>query len=315
MAASIDGSSNWQQLRDSITALSRATTWRAAIKEWELMHIELLDNGEYQSCLCGKTPIVELCHIRNVKNGNEATVGNICIKKFTSDRETENASLASVPTIIDACKRILKNPKTASANEALIQYAYDQGLFSENDTEFYMDIKRKRDLSTAQANYKKSLNQKLLYEVILSTQKAFTRLKSNSANTAGPKLINFAFEKGVLSAKDKNFYLQIWNRKPLSPRQEQWRMSLNNRMLQALPAYFNQAPDRPGRPGRPGHLGHLDRPGGHGAGAGAAHPAEPVAASYSPPLKRRRVQLEAPPRSTEGSQASAAAAASAASSD
>ena len=299
MAASISETRSWH-LPERIIALSHATTWPEAAQEWKLKKIKLLAAGEAKHCLCGHT-IRELCHIRNVKNANEAIVGNICIKKFTSEGgDTKNAFFASIPTIIGACKRLLKNPQAASANDALIKYASDQGLFSANATAFYMRIRKDRILVPHQAAYKKSFNQKLLYELILSPQAAFKRLESDRTNTAGPKLINFAFEKGVLQLIEKNFYLDHWNNQSLNAAQEAWRLRINDIMIKELPAYFNQAPGRPG---------------GHGAGAGAAHPAEPVAASHSPPLKRRRVQREALPPSTEGSQASASAAASAASSD
>jgi hypothetical protein len=47
----------------------------------------------------------------------------------------------------------------------------------------------------------------------LSVRGAYQRLKLTlEEGTAGPKLIDYAFNKGVIKEGDKEFYLQNWQR-------------------------------------------------------------------------------------------------------
>ena len=54
---------NFQQLKAAILALSRATDWEVAKKEWRL--VEISEADEPETCLCGHFPIIELCTISN----------------------------------------------------------------------------------------------------------------------------------------------------------------------------------------------------------------------------------------------------------
>lgn len=73
----------FEELRDTILAHSEEKIiWRLAVLEWK--HISTtrnlgLDNGI--KCVCG-TPIVEECTIRNLTNGAELVVGNVCVERF-----------------------------------------------------------------------------------------------------------------------------------------------------------------------------------------------------------------------------------------
>ena len=68
------------QLTTEILKLSVAQTWNEAKREWSLE--EIYEADEPETCLCGHYPIIELCLLRNDHNGAQATVGNICVKKF-----------------------------------------------------------------------------------------------------------------------------------------------------------------------------------------------------------------------------------------
>ncbi len=227
-------STRWD-LPTRIIELSEADAWSGAVSEWKLQDVELLGPGESESCLCGHKPIRELCHIKNTKNGLTATVGNHCIAKFSGE-ELAEADFEVVPRIISGCRRIFSDAN-ASANKELIEYAHRIGVFTERDRDFYVQVWRKRKRSDAQEGYKRSLNQKLLYEIVLSTKSAYQRLKTNPQGaTAGPKLISYAFEKGVLAERDRDFYLQVWDRanSKLTERQLSWKRGLNSRIIQQL---------------------------------------------------------------------------------
>jgi hypothetical protein len=68
------------RLAEAIVALSQGKTWDEAKLEWQLE--EIYNQDEPDTCLCGHFPIVEICVLRNGRNGNSAEVGNVCVKKF-----------------------------------------------------------------------------------------------------------------------------------------------------------------------------------------------------------------------------------------
>lgn len=218
-----------------IIGLSQASTWKEAIREWKLVEIELLEPGESKTCLCGHKPIRELCHIKNTKNGMAAIIGNHCIERFADD-ELEDADFESVPRIFQASQRLLINPK-ASANDALINHAFNVGVLTEREKTFYLDIWRKRNLTPRQAEYKRTLNTKLLYRIILSTQAAFKRLKVAPQNqTAGLRLIRYACGENVLSETERDAYLRVWHlsHEKLTPEQRVMKRNLNQRIIERL---------------------------------------------------------------------------------
>jgi len=224
-----------------IIELSEADNWPQAVREWYLRDIEMLDPGESSECLCGHKPIRELCYIANRENSETAIVGNHCIEKFDK-ADPGHEVFGAAPRIIQAALRILKD-STASANETLIDFAEQRQIFTTANAEFYRDIWRKRNLTDGQEKYKQSLNQQLLYCLILSARGAYQRLKlMPREGTAGPKLIDYAFNKGVIKERDKEFYLQNWQRVhgSLTDKQRKYKEGLNQRIIRDLSAEFDR---------------------------------------------------------------------------
>lgn len=220
------------RLPERITELS-TTPWPQAKREWKLNCITMLSDDEIaKSCLCGHTPIHELCHIENKVNHNRTIVGNHCIKQFSKETADDDVFTA-IPRIFDASKRILSDP-SKSANEDLINHAYDRGVFNKWEKDFYLNVWRKRSLSSAQEKIKDRLNTRLIHLVILSTRKAFERLTLRPNETTGPNVINFAHDHGVLSPREQNFYLRIWNQANLSATDRIERNRLNHKIIQEL---------------------------------------------------------------------------------
>lgn len=229
-------------LPQRITDLSVAKDWSQAVREWVPDGIEILEDG-VDACLCGHA-IKELCYIRNTKNHRTAIVGNHCIQKFEKGSEG-HAAFASVPKIIRGAKRILGDP-AAAANEALIDLASRKGLFTPQDAQFYLDTLRKRALTWSQKMYRTRLNRKLLFGVIYQTGELYRKLNGAPRALAGMKLVDYAVSKGVLTDKNREFYLTLWNRPPswgaLSDPQTRYRDSLNRRMIEQLRADLQPAP-------------------------------------------------------------------------
>ena len=138
------------QLTQGIIALSESEIWDAARLEWELETV--FEDPDYSTCLCGHYPIKELCIIRNEKNGNEATVGNCCVKKFMGLPSQEIAA---------AVKRV-KGDIDKSLNGATIELAYKNDWIDDWEYEFYYDIMRKRNISSKVLKCKRDINEKII---------------------------------------------------------------------------------------------------------------------------------------------------------
>lgn len=123
------------KLITEICSLSQANSWDQAKREWSLEDVYEADEPE--TCLCGHFPIIEVCMLTNTLNGNSATVGNCCVKKFIglpSDK------------IFQAVKRVRKD-KSKSLNAAAIDHDFTKGWINNWERDFYLDIMRKRQLT------------------------------------------------------------------------------------------------------------------------------------------------------------------------
>lgn len=138
------------KLGQEIVARSVAEVWDAAKMEWGLHEVYEADVPE--TCLCGHFPIIELCVLVNKRNGQLATVGNCCVKKFMG-----------LPSdlIFQAVKRV-RTDSTKSLNAEAIDHARGKGWINAWESEFYFRIMRKRILTAKQAAKKKEINEKFV---------------------------------------------------------------------------------------------------------------------------------------------------------
>ena len=141
------------QLATEITKLSDADQWDEAKLEWQLK--EIYREDEPLTCLCGHFPIIEICVLSNSKNGNEALVGNICVKKFLGLPSNK---------IFTAIKRITDDESAALNPEAII-HVYERGWIDEWKKKFYLDTWRKRNLSNKQLAKRIGINQMVLRRI------------------------------------------------------------------------------------------------------------------------------------------------------
>src|SRR5258708_1076784 len=138
------------KLAEAIVALSTSRTWDEAKLEWQLD--EIYNQDEPDTCLCGHFPIVEICVLRNGRNGSRAEVGNLSVKKFLglpSDR------------IFNAIARGAGDIKRALNAEA-IDHAHRRGWINDWERGFYFDTMRKRLLSNKQMAKRVQINRLVL---------------------------------------------------------------------------------------------------------------------------------------------------------
>lgn len=139
-----------EQLEAGLIPLSRGSTWTEVRREWDLQ--EVYRQEQPQRCLCGHYPILEICVIRNRFTGNQAEVGNMCVKKFLglpSDR------------IFSSLRRVLLSIERALGPET-IEYAYKRHWINNWEKDFYNDTWRKRLLSEKQIATRLKINRRIL---------------------------------------------------------------------------------------------------------------------------------------------------------
>jgi hypothetical protein len=142
------------QLFQRIIELSNSKFWDAAKLEWRVSNIEISDDPE--TCLCGKFPIIELCHLLNKVNGNQTTVGNHCVNKFLPNLSSSK--------IMAAFKRIRKNIEK-SLNSEFIELALENKWINKWERDFYLDVMRKQKLTDKQKDKKIQINEKVVFNV------------------------------------------------------------------------------------------------------------------------------------------------------
>lgn len=142
--------SNRFRLFAEIIALSVAKSWEEAKLEWDLKHVYRED--EPMMCLCGHTPIIEICVLQNRCNGNLAEVGNVCVTRFLG---------LESDLIFAGLRRVAKNPSKA-LNEAATNYAHEQKWITDWEKQFSLDTSRKRKLSAKQVLKRVEINQRIL---------------------------------------------------------------------------------------------------------------------------------------------------------
>ena len=145
-----EGGHNFRQLKEAILSRSAAQEWEIAKKEWKLVRIYEAD--EPDTCLCGHTPIMEICVLANTLNGNLAEVGNRCVKRFLGLRSD---------LIFAGIKRI-RTDLAKSLNPDSTVFFYEQGIINKWEYDFQSDTHLKRNLSDKQMETRQKINRKVL---------------------------------------------------------------------------------------------------------------------------------------------------------
>ena len=141
------------KLIESVMRNSVSQDWDSAIDEWMIVGYEFV-NGD-GVCECGKEMISQLNYVRNRYTGHELIVGSECINKFFNE---------DIDGIHPSIKRVTKDINK-SLYFRLIQTASQNGIISDMDRRFYLDIISKRKLTPKQQSWKQSINSKILYNI------------------------------------------------------------------------------------------------------------------------------------------------------
>ncbi|NGX48759.1 MAG: hypothetical protein K940chlam5_00349 [Candidatus Anoxychlamydiales bacterium] len=179
--------------------------------QWEIEGFEIVHSSEPQKkCLCGNQTR-NICYIRNTSTSKKAQIALECGERF-NQRHPIYKFLESIPEIFEGCTRILEDLSNPASRE-LVEFAYKKSVFTEANKTFYDENATYTfgSLPLARQKYRKDLN-KLLIAMVSSAKLAFNSLYNAQTNIAAPRLIEYAFEKAVLSRAEKQLYLNLWKR-------------------------------------------------------------------------------------------------------
>ncbi len=140
----------FEKLSKQIIKRSLHNEWETAKNEWEFVTGYQQPNSQ---CLCGKTPIKNVCVLNNKLNGNTAKVGNCCVTKFLD---------ISISDKIFQSIRKLKKDINKSMNADTLEYLKDRDIINEWEYEFYKDTRLKRKPTTKQLTIRIRINETFL---------------------------------------------------------------------------------------------------------------------------------------------------------
>lgn len=130
-----------------VVELSSAKTFQDAKQEWVINNVYYAQAPNFETCICGKYPIVETIEMKNKITGNRIIVGNCCVNKFFD---------------ISACNKIFYAIRRSKFNEATVLYAYERKVINDWEAKFCLNVAKKRKLSHKQQIIYNELNQKVL---------------------------------------------------------------------------------------------------------------------------------------------------------
>ena len=139
----------FETLREEIINRSVAKQWEPARLEWSVYEIWLAD--EPGVCLCGHSPIKEMCELENGKNGAHVIVGNCCVQRFMG---LQSANLFA------GLRRIREDAERAM-NLEMIEHAWRMNWITRWEYDFSIDTMRKRKLSPKQAVVRVRINERV----------------------------------------------------------------------------------------------------------------------------------------------------------
>ena len=142
--------SNQDRLIAEILARSTSPQWPEARKEWVLS--EIYREKEPLTCLCGFSPIQDICILRNRINGNLALLGKLCADRFSSFEASG---------IFSGLQSISCEP-ARPLNKAATLFAHARRWITDWERDFLFDTARRRRLSLRQLSKREEINRRIL---------------------------------------------------------------------------------------------------------------------------------------------------------
>lgn len=188
---------NFEYLKKHILPLSdEKSDFDIAKLEWTLDYINV--TGNLTNCPCTQK-IMDICHIRNKKNGNMTFVGNICVQRFMD---------IDARKLFTGLKKIKKNPKS-KPNRDLIEYAFRKGFLYPGKTEygFLKSIVMNRNLSVKQKNWLSFINRRIINEIVVQDLQNYNNL--DNLNLSNVTCDSERSNTTLITTNDKSKYHNI----------------------------------------------------------------------------------------------------------
>lgn len=150
---------NFIRLSTHILSLSKATTWEAALPEWQVGSVSISENV----CPCG-VPIKLNCHIHNTVTGQQTIVGSTCVKRFLN---IETVNEVNIDSLFAGLVKLQEDP-TRCPSKAVIAYAKNSSFLYESEEEFLLKIVNKKELSEKQEAWRSKIVRRILQQITVS---------------------------------------------------------------------------------------------------------------------------------------------------
>lgn len=138
------------QLMRRVLESSDDKEWQVAKLEWEPADIEFDEDGI--ACICGHAPVKLVCPIRHKRTGETLDVGCICLEKFLG---------VDYRKVFSGVQRLWKKLDSGMP-KALYAYAVQREMLDDWEMGFVKNLGFRRNISEAQFNKRREINQKVL---------------------------------------------------------------------------------------------------------------------------------------------------------
>ena len=146
---------NQFKLFKRVIELSKADNWEEARKEWEQIAITERQSDDLGACTCGHYPIKEEIQLFNIGTKKEIIVGNCCIKKFFDIKDFDKVFMAL---------------REGRVNKFMIEDCFKKGVISSWESDFMLNVWRKRNVSAKQSAVWCRVKKKILAHYRVSPQ-------------------------------------------------------------------------------------------------------------------------------------------------
>lgn len=201
------------KLIEEIMKRSVSDNWNQAKLEWFFEYAYQDEN--FQTCLCGHNPIKNICVIKNTKNDDITEVGNCCVTKFMGIDDGKKI----FGSISNLKKDILK-----SINPEVIQYLYDKKVIDDFEFKFYLNIHRKRILSTKQKDIKLRINKKFLEFSTIESNQSISKIQKVKEWATNQPNFDTSFINSLETAFNRNGKLSEKQLAALNKIIERWKI-------------------------------------------------------------------------------------------
>ncbi|EKA4523340.1 hypothetical protein B4926_19005 [Vibrio cholerae] len=137
------------KLFEQVIALSRASDWENAKKEWEFKGFS--QGNADETCLCGKCSISKIFTLFNKHTRCQIALGSSCINKFIPFTD-QNLRKNAIQVLQDNTKQF---------DLKIMNQCLTQGIIEQNDLFYYAPIGKRKSIDPWKLEHRVEVNMKI----------------------------------------------------------------------------------------------------------------------------------------------------------